>query len=524
MLVSRDIFQKVKIHIINFSLYVGALSIFGIYLFANFTSDIYYFAILFMLCLLLSAFPIRRTRLAYIPVIPAFFIHHLLLLSMCSRQVVNSEYFTLLIIFSGALYAPALPGILIPVIMAASLAFHFVINNTEVSAAVTGGKIFGTILLAILMAIYSRTLRSITRERDKFYHVSIIDTLTGLYNFNHTVKSGQKLLDDDKNLIVIFFDLDNFKNINDTYGHLVGNQVLIQFANNLREAVGENGISGRMGGDEFALMLIKNDQTQNLVSEIIEKLSKKNYITDPKLIPTNITFSYGIAEQEARSSLNIEDLLMKADRSMYCNKFFKNAELCNVGSNVELTGRFQEIWNVLAQKDMYTYVHSVYVAEYSALLARKLGLSSYEVEELRLAGWLHDIGKLVVSNEILRKASGLNDSEYQIMKYHVNDGLNLLQATDVSNLIHDAIAHHHEHYDGSGYPGGLSQNDISLAGRILAIADTYSAMTVKRVYRQQSSQEEALQELIQNKGSQFDSELVDQFVACFQDTNKVGMD
>ena len=352
-------------------------------------------------------------------------------------------------------------------------------------------------------------------EREPFYNASIIDSLTGLYNFSHTVRVGQQLLDAGKKLIVIFFDLDNFKNINETYGHLVGNQVLYQFARNLHEMIGDNAVSGRIGGDEFVLLLTNDKKMKKTINEIFEELSIKSYITDPELVPIHLSFSYGIAESEAKFTSNIEELFSLADKALYCSKFSQHTNCYNWSNKINITGRFRELFNVLSQKDMYTYVHSLYVAQYSALLANKIGLDSGDVEDIRLAGYLHDIGKLAVSNEILRKSSHLDDAEYQTIKYHVEDGLNLLRSMEISDIVRSAIAYHHEHYDGSGYPNGCSGENIPLAGRILAIADTYSAMTVKRLYRQQCTQEEALDELTVKKGSQFDPELVDQFVTLF---------
>ncbi|MBP2650546.1 MAG: diguanylate cyclase and metal dependent phosphohydrolase [Firmicutes bacterium] len=506
----------IKVTIMNFSLYIGGLSIYGIYFFTDLPSGVCQIAISLMLFLLLCAFPKRQTRLAYIFVIPAFIIHHGLLFVMQSMPAINWEHFTTIIFFSGVLYAPVLPGIFLPIIAAASLSFYFLINQTESFIAVTVGKMLGTILLAVLMARYARAIRSITMERDQFYHTSIIDSLTGLYSFSHIVEVGQQLLSAGKELIVIFFDLDNFKNINDTYGHLVGNQVLHQFAQNLSEVAGENTVSGRMGGDELVLLLIKETKMQKSVNEILEELSNKSYIPDPKLIPIYLSFSYGIAESEVTATSNIEELLSLADKAIYCNKFSQPTSFYNCTNEIGITGRFRELFKVLSQKDMYTYVHSLNVAQYSTLLAKKIGLNSADVENLRLAGYLHDIGKLVVPNEILRKPSRLDDDEYKTIKYHVKDGINLLQATDINDIVLNAIAYHHEHYDGRGYPYGYSGTNIPLAGRILAIADTYSAMTVKRLYRHQSTQEEALHELTLNKGSQFDPELVDQFVALFR--------
>ncbi|MBP2644605.1 MAG: diguanylate cyclase and metal dependent phosphohydrolase [Firmicutes bacterium] len=500
---------------LDFFLFFGAVSIYGIYLFMDLPAGNYQAAILLMLVLLLSAYPKRKTPIAYCFVIPALIIHHGLLIAMHSMPFIKPEHITLLIFFAGVLYAPSLPDFFIPILASASLAFHFVLYDTEAEAAVVVGKILGVILLAVFVVMYAQVIRRVTKERDHFYHASILDSLTGLYNFTYISEVAQQWLDVRKNFTILFIDLDNFKNMNDTYGHMAGNQMLIQFARNLEEVVDKNTVIGRLGGDEFVLLLTGDNKEQPSVEEIVKELSSKKYITDSKLIPIPLEFSYGIAEPGEKSTANVEELFRSADKAMYCNKFLRNTNWYSETDEIGMDKCFQVLMKVLTEKDMYTYVHSLHVAQYSALLAEKIGLSPDNVEDFRLAGLLHDIGKLAIPSEILRKPDKLSDYEYGVIKHHVVNGLNLLKQNNISDIVRDAIAHHHEHYNGNGYPYGCSGEKIPLAGRILAIADAYSAMVVKRLYREQSSRKEALHELTRNKNIQFDPKLVDIFLTLF---------
>jgi len=213
--------------------------------------------------------------------------------------------------------------------------------------------------------------------------------------------------------------------------------------------------------------------------------------------------------------------MKSADKEMYNNKIYKKSGVKSYDFEGVSPVEFHDLLNTLSQKDMYTLIHSLYVAKYGAMLAESFGLRADQVKEIWLAGWLHDIGKIVIPNEILRKPAGLDDDEYHLMKKHVVYGFDLLKSFQLQDSVLRMVAEHHEKYDGTGYPYQCAGEQISIGGRILAIVDSYSAMTIKRVYRlHQLSKEEALEELVLQKGKQFDPHLVEKFVALM--TNGVG--
>ena len=167
--------------------------------------------------------------------------------------------------------------------------------------------------------------------------------------------------------------------------------------------------------------------------------------------------------------------------------------------------------NTIDHKDQYTKRHSEDVTTYALQLVAALGLSSETVNAVRVAGLLHDIGKIGVPDSILRKPGKLTPEEYEIMKGHVTLSSLIIHGLPHLNDILDAVAHHHERWDGKGYPKGLSGTDIPLLGRVMAVADAFSAMTLDRPYRAGLTVDEALCEIERGAGTQFDPDLAHLF-------------
>jgi HD-GYP domain-containing protein (c-di-GMP phosphodiesterase class II) len=232
--------------------------------------------------------------------------------------------------------------------------------------------------------------------------------------------------------------------------------------------------------------------------------------------PIKLTFSAGMAKSKRNTAATIENLIQQADSRMYENKYGEYQ--LNLDPDLEdiIPKRCSEILLALKEKDVYTYIHSQYAAGYAASLGKALDLPAETVSDLYIAGWLHDIGKILVSVEILRKPFRLMEQEYQCVKEHVNEGLGIIDIFGVSDTVKKAVRYHHEHWDGSGYPSGSAESEIPIEGRILKVADVFSAITIKRVYRESLSLNEALAELKRCSGTHFDPELVDVFTGLFQ--------
>ena len=177
----------------------------------------------------------------------------------------------------------------------------------------------------------------------------------------------------------------------------------------------------------------------------------------------------------------------------------------------------EAILKTLYEKDQLSEVHSRSVSTLSERIAKYAGLSSQDVAEVKTAGLLHDIGKIIISSAIINKKGLLTKDEYTVIKSHPEIGFRILNSTQNMRGISDIVLNHHERWDGGGYPQGIKGNEIPLKSRIISITDAFDAMTSIRTYRSSFTKEEALQEIISNAGTQFDPLLVDLLIENFYD-------
>lgn len=375
------------------------------------------------------------------------------------------------------------------------------------------------VLCSVASTIIGYLIRQLVKERDKYKELSIIDSLTGLPNLSYLINLGEKMYNRHSSITIFIIDIDNFKHFNDTYGHLIGNNVLVQMGNSLKdEFMDVQGIVGRLGGDEY-VALVENlckDDAYDLFLKLNNSLLSKQFKCDPALAPITISCSIGMSYAEKGSIIRLQELLHLADMNMYYNKQKSRGPSIKLNSTDLVQDKYKSLLITLAEKDMYSYVHSQYVAYYAVILSKALNLPSNMIAEISLAGWFHDIGKILIPNDILRKTGYLADEEYTLMKGHVLDGLNILEKFQLSDIAINAIKYHHARYDGKGYPFEILGQDTPIEAKILQVADAFSAMTVKRVYRELMSEKDALKEICSHKGTQFDPEIVDAFVKVME--------
>jgi diguanylate cyclase (GGDEF)-like protein/putative nucleotidyltransferase with HDIG domain len=380
-------------------------------------------------------------------------------------------------------------------------------------------------LLAI--ALYQRsTYRALRAMR-----LALTDPLTGLGNHRHFHDRVERELAEadqrGKDFSLCLVDVDDFKRVNDLYGHPAGDTVLAQIAANLRQ----NGEAFRLGGDEFAVLLPQSDEAEAVAaaSAIVDRVSALalDHIG-------SVTVSAGVATFPTQAPSRLE-LVRLADSALYWAKEHgKNrahvyrpdvvelAELRRLAHGPDRAARFraaESLAKAVDLRDTYTGSHSARVAELAAKVAARLGLDQELIELTRLAGSLHDLGKLAIPEEILRKPGPLTDPERLVLERHPQIGFRMLDSLGIEPVA-DWILHHHERWDGNGYPDRLPGPQIPLGARIIFVVDAYDAMTSDRVYRGSLSPYEALEELERCAGTQFDPDVV---VALSEELQLVGI-
>ncbi|HEX74299.1 MAG TPA: diguanylate cyclase [Dehalococcoidia bacterium] len=365
------------------------------------------------------------------------------------------------------------------------------------------------------------------------------DGLSGLYNHRYFHKCLEQEVARGSRFGSIFslimLDVDLFKSYNDTYGHLAGDQVLRKIGSYIKGSIRTVDMAFRYGGEEFTIILPEAQiDDAYTVAERIRKIIESNMASSA--IP--ITVSLGIANWPS-DGLMQEEVIACADAALYQAKQtgrnrtclssdILKPELLVAGAELETRPKALSIIYALAAtvdaKDHRTYGHSKKVSDYSVVLAQALGLSGDRIATIRSAGLLHDIGKIAIPDSILNKEGPLTEEEWIPIKAHPRLGVEILRhVIDLVNCL-PAILHHHERYDGDGYPSGLKGEDIPLEARILTIADTYDAITSARPYHQQLSSQQAFDELKRCAGTQFDPELVDVFCKTMEQTLSTGVE
>lgn len=346
------------------------------------------------------------------------------------------------------------------------------------------------------------------------------DSLTLLGNNRgyelHLAAALEEARESSASISLCLVDVDDFKLINDLHGHPLGDEVLVQVAR-LLESPGDVR-SFRLGGDEFAVLVYgATNAARREMEALYREVSSAQFAHGE-----SVTVSVGIATYPADAE-SAEELERKADGALYWAKQNGKNRLCLFDSSfvpsfsrddaerrAEHAARLRAAENlarVVDMKDAYTGAHSERVALFVEGIARRLGLDDTLVEQLKLAGRLHDLGKIAISDQLLQKPERLTEEEELKLAAHPELGASLLDGMDI-RPVDLWIRHHHESWDGSGYPDGLAGEEIPYGSRVILVADAYDAMTTDRSYSRASSPEEALEELERMSGVQFDAELV----------------
>lgn len=358
------------------------------------------------------------------------------------------------------------------------------------------------------------------------------DSLTGLNNhrYLHEVlhRMVVKARNSDKPVSLLIVDIDDFSRVNNAYGHSYGDKVLISIGRIIVSSLRESDEACRLSGDEFGIIMPDTDtyKAYSLAKKLRESINKELCSAFPE---TETTVTIGVSTYPSLAK-DKDDLLHTADGALYWakihgknNVLLYDTKIVKDLSAEERVKRTEEaamldlvrsLAKAVDTRDKYTRLHSKRVSTLATRLAKHMKLDDETINKIEIAGILHDVGKIGIPDNILQKPGRLSDDEMAIVKNHPAFSAQIIKSTSLKDIV-SAVKAHHERWDGKGYPYGLKGEQIPFEARILALADTFDAMTSDRPYRKGLSISEALNEIARYAGSQFDPRLAKQFLAMF---------
>ncbi len=346
---------------------------------------------------------------------------------------------------------------------------------------------------------------------EKLTFQGLHDSLTGLFNRAHFEEKLHLIESDPKKQVgIVVCDVDGLKFVNDTLGHSVGDELLKLAATTIRRSFREEDEVYRIGGDEFAVILQNCKfsvvtHSCNRIKKVVAEYNAKN----PEL-PLSLSVGFAVSCTMDRT---ISDIFKEADNNMYREKLHRTQST--------RSALVQALMKALEARDFITEGHAERLQKLVFAMGRAIGISDRNLVDLRLLAQFHDIGKVGVPDRILLKPAPLTSAEFIEMQRHCEIGHRIAQSAPDLVPIADWILKHHEWWNGEGYPLGIRGESIPLECRILAIADTYDAMTNDRPYRKAMRHEEAIEELQRKAGYQFDPDLIPVFINIFGNNDYV---
>jgi len=333
----------------------------------------------------------------------------------------------------------------------------------------------------------------------KKYH----DALTGLKNrlfFDEELQRNDTV--EHYPLTIVLCDINKFKLVNDVLGSAIGDRLLKSFSIIFRRACHHKDTLARIDNDQFGFILPKTDEHK--ANRLIEHI--KNHITNDSFNKLQISVTFGLKTKHSEEE-KIQDILADTEHQLVIAKRHEKQGL------VKKT--ILSILKVLFDSNHNEEKHSKKVGNLCKYIGEHLHLDASEIHDLKIAGIMHDIGKVTVDDNILHKKGKLNRQDWAIIQKHAEAGYRILNSSSEFSKIANTVLQHHEKWDGSGYPKGLKGEEILLDARILAVAEAYDALTTFKTYRKQLTKEEAFEEIKRCSGTQFDPNIVDVFIGNY---------
>jgi diguanylate cyclase (GGDEF)-like protein/PAS domain S-box-containing protein len=338
------------------------------------------------------------------------------------------------------------------------------------------------------------------KQQEEIKYLSYHDNLTDLYNRTF-MEEEMKRLDSSRQLpiSIIMIDVNGLKLFNDTYGHQKGDQLLVKTAEILKNSTRSEDFVARWAGDEFVIVLPNTSRAG--MEKIIKRIENNcSQTADDEIL---ISLAVGIAVKE-NSEENIFNVFDQADKEMYKQKMSKSRK-----AKQKL---IENILINLESKSTENKAHLERIKKTAAKFADFTGLKKSEKERLKILAELHDLGKITIAEEILKKEGKLNKEEWKKIKEHSEHGYKIAAASKEFASIAKEILHHHEHWDGNGYPDALKKEETPLLARIISIIDAFDVMRNKNIYSKKMSEQAAIKELKRCSGTQFDPNLTEKFL------------
>jgi two-component system cell cycle response regulator len=362
-----------------------------------------------------------------------------------------------------------------------------------------------TSVLAVIarMAItVAENLRMIRRSREE----ALTDSLTGLGNRRRLMLDLEHVASEPEPTALIVLDLNGFKAYNDVFGHPAGDALLSRLGTRLSAVTRGHGTAYRLGGDEFCALLAADDLPLELLEQACTSAMREN--------------GEGFHVSAAQGSVLLPDeardtstALKLADQRMYANKHgARSSEGAQTSS---------ALLQALTERSADLGDHLLGVAELAVAVARKLGVTGVEVEDIRLGASLHDVGKMAIPDAIIGKLGPLTDDEWHFVRNHTVAGEKILSAAPALHAVAQLVRSSHERYDGAGYPDGLAGSEIPLGSRIIFVCDAFDAIIAERVYRGPRTVTEAIAEIRRCAGTQFDPVVVEAFCEVMDDRSRL---
>ncbi len=347
----------------------------------------------------------------------------------------------------------------------------------------------------------------------------LVDPLTGVANFRQMHQTLDAMLRAGATLAIALVDLDNFRLLNDTLGADRGDAILRMAANTIQQATAESDLVGRLAGDDFMVIMPDADESRALttmehVRADIERIEIEGEGGLP--IPLTVSAGIGVTAMDGRAKPEllraVEQALLQARRAGGNATRLRGSDTLphiSVRSYSALHGLVEAI----DTRDRYTRLHSEQATRQAVRVARAVQATPDEIRELEIAGPIHDLGKIVIPDSILRKPGPLTADEWEQMRSHTTMGAIIASSLPDFDSLVDIVRHHHERFDGGGYPASITGDQTQRIIRIFSLGDSFSAMVTDRPYRRALSLEVALDEIERGRGTQFDPELVDAFLS-----------